>query len=124
MEHVVETGTRIPRPSNVDEVVEALRDGEAVLDLSGFDAIHVDAARRSVRLRPGAAEADVAAAAARHGLVVGDLVSVEVVTVDGRIVRASERENAELFAATRRGDPVGVVTGLEHRLEPWPTEEL
>jgi len=39
----------------------------------------------------------------RHGLAVDNLLSAEVVTADGRIVRASSDENEDLFWALRGG---------------------
>jgi len=53
----------------------------------------------------------------RHGLACDNLLSVEVVTADGKILKASEKENADLFWAIRGGGGnFGVVTGFEYRL--------
>src|SRR6185312_11172614 len=55
----------------------------------------------------------------RHGLACDNLQSVEVVTADGKILRASESENADLFWAVRGGGGnFGVVTAFEYRLYP------
>lgn len=55
----------------------------------------------------------------RHGLACDNLLSVEVVTADGKILRASDSENADLFWAVRGGGGnFGVVTSFEYRLHP------
>ncbi|MFE9172108.1 FAD-binding oxidoreductase [Streptomyces kebangsaanensis] len=55
----------------------------------------------------------------RHGLASDNLTAAQVVTADGRVVRADAEEHAELFWALRGGGGnFGVVTSLEYELHP------
>src|SRR5918992_537120 len=58
--------------------------------------------------------------ARKHGLAANNVTAIEVVTPDGRIVRATADENTDLFWALRGGGGnYGVVTALEFRLFPY-----
>jgi FAD/FMN-containing dehydrogenase len=71
----------------------------------------------------------------KHGLTIDQLLSAELVTAGGELVRASESENADLFWGLRGGGGnFGIVTEFEFRLNPvgptvlagpifWPMEE-
>jgi FAD/FMN-containing dehydrogenase len=55
----------------------------------------------------------------KYGLALDNLRSVELVTAEGRVLRASEDEHADLFWAVRGGGGnYGVVTSFEFQLHP------
>src|SRR5437773_2784289 len=56
---------------------------------------------------------------AKHGLAMDNLLSAEVVTASGDILRASKDENADLFWGLQGGGGnFGAVSWLEYRLHP------
>ena len=138
-------GHSIPGLSTCDDGI--------VIDLSAMRGAAVDAERRIARVNGGAllAELDDAAQAhglvcpvgvvshtgvagltlgggmgrlqRKHGLTIDNLVSVELVTADGRHVRASADERPELFWGMRGAGPnFGIVTAFEYRLHPLDHE--
>ena len=55
----------------------------------------------------------------KHGLTIDSLLSVDIVTADGQLRRASATENEELFWAVRgAGSNFGVVTSFEFQAHP------
>jgi hypothetical protein len=124
-------------------------DGGAVIDLSALKRVEVDAGKRMARAEAGALVRDLDEATQRFGLAttsggcptVGiagltlgggegrlmekygaacdNLLSAQVVTVDGRQIEASQKSNPDLFWAIRGGGGnFGVVTALEYQLHP------
>jgi FAD/FMN-containing dehydrogenase len=133
----------------------ALCDGGLMLDLTPMKSVRIDPASRTARVEPGVTlgEFDKEAQAfglatplginsttgvagltlgggfgwlsRKHGLTIDNLLSVDVVTADGRLVHANERENADLFWAVRGGGGnFGVATMFEYRLHPVGPEVL
>jgi hypothetical protein len=123
--------------------------GALLLKTSQMAAVEIDPQRQTARVGPGTVWDQVNVAAARFGLaslagrcstvgVTGytlgggtgwlsrkfgyaadSVVRAEVVTADGRLVKASVDENPDLFWALRGGGGnFGVVTSLEFRLFP------
>jgi FAD/FMN-containing dehydrogenase len=129
----------------------ALQDG-IVLDISALDGVVIDPARRIAEVGPGATNRTLARKLTDHGLafptghcgtvalsgyLLGggfgwnsgawgmaafSVASVDVVTADGALRRASETENADIFWAVRGAGPAffGVVTRYSLRLQALP----
>jgi FAD/FMN-containing dehydrogenase len=61
----------------------------------------------------------------RFGWSSDNVLSMDVVTADGRVVRSSERENSDLFWGLRGGGGnFGVVTSFEYKLHPVGPEVM
>jgi FAD/FMN-containing dehydrogenase len=127
----------------------AVNDGGLVIDLSQMRGVHVDPKMRTVRAQGGATWGDcdretqlfglavpggvvsttgiagltlhggVGHLRRRHGLSIDSLLSVDIVTADGQLRRASIDENEDLFWAVRgAGSNFGVVTSFEFEAHP------
>ena len=127
----------------------ALCDNGVMIDFSRMKTVRVDAGKRRAYVEPGATLANFDEAVQAHGLAtpvginsttgiagltlgggfgwltrkygmtIDNLVSVDMVMADGKKLRASQNENADLFWAIRGGGGnFGVVTQFEFQLFP------
>lgn len=127
----------------------ATNDGGLVIDLSLMKRIEVDTEARTARAQGGVTWGELDAATQayglatpggvytgtgiagltlgggfgwlrnKYGLSADNLIAAEVVTADGRIVRASQHQNGDLLWGLRGGGGnFGVVTTFEYRLHP------
>jgi FAD/FMN-containing dehydrogenase len=134
---------------------KAVSDGALLIDLTPMKSVHVDPVRRVARVEPGVTlgEFDNEAQAfglatplginsttgvagltlgggfgwisRKYGMSIDNLLSVDIVTADGELRRASATENPDLFWAVRGGGGnFGVVTSFEFRLHPVGPEVL
>lgn len=130
-------------------------DNGLVIDLSPMKHIEIDPEIRVARVGPGCNWGELDRATQTYGLAVpggvvsdtgvagltlgggfgwlrnkwglscDNLLSVEMVTADGRVLRASENENSELFWGIRGGGGnFGVVTNFEFQLHPIGPEVM
>jgi FAD/FMN-containing dehydrogenase len=126
---------------------KAVRDGAIVIDLAPMQGVQVDPDKKRARaeggLRWGAFDHETLAHGLyttggtvsvtgiggltlggglgwlmrKHGLSCDNLVGVDVVTADGKLLSANASENSDLFWALRGGGGnFGVVTAFEYRL--------
>ena len=133
----------------------ALCDRALTIDFSNMKNVRVDAAKKRAYVEPGATLAELDQATQVHGLAtpvginsttgiagltlgggfgwltrkygmtIDNLVSVDMITADGKKIRASENENSDLFWALRGGGGnFGVVTQFEFQLFPVGPEIL
>jgi FAD/FMN-containing dehydrogenase len=127
----------------------AVADDGMVIDLSGMRSVHVDPPGRTARAEGGATLGDLDRETQafglsvplgvvsktgvagltlhggmgwltrKYGMTIDNLLSADVVTADGRLLRAGPDENADLFWALRGGGGnFGIVTSFEFRVHP------
>ena len=127
----------------------AVCDDGLMIDLSPMNSIHVDPTTRTARAEGGATWADFDHEAqafglattggvipstgiagltlgggigwlmGSYGLSCDNLLSVDIVTADGQLLKASATENPDLFWGVRGGGGnFGVVTSFEYQLHP------
>lgn len=127
----------------------AVCDGGLMISLTGMKSVRVDPRARTARVEPGvtlaAFDHDTQAfglatplginsttgiagltvgggfgwLSRKYGLTIDNLLSADVVTAEGNLLTASERENRDLFWGIRGGGGnFGIVTSFEFRLHP------
>ena len=127
-------------------------DGGIVIDLSGMKGIRIDPAQRTVRVEPGVTWGelshdlqffDLAATGGyvsttgvsgltlggglgwllrKHGMALDNLLSVDIVTADGRLITADATQNEDLFWGVRGGGGnFGIAASFEFKVHPAGT---
>jgi len=130
----------------------SLCDDGLVIDLSAMKGIHVNPVARTARVEPGVTWGELnhdlqafglAATGGyvgttgvggltlggglgwmvrKHGCALDNLLSADVVTAEGELLRASAKENADLFWGIRGGGGnFGIVTSFEFQVHPAGT---
>jgi FAD/FMN-containing dehydrogenase len=130
-------------------------EGGLMIDLAPMQAVQVDVAKRTLRAQPGVLLGGMDRAAQKYGLAVpagtvshtgiagltlggglgrlarakglsiDNLLSAEVVTVDGRLLHANPEENPDLYWALRGGGGnFGVVSSFQYRAHQIPERLL
>ena len=133
----------------------SITDGGLVIDFSAMKNIDVDPVARRAIVEPGVTLGDFDAAvqihglatpiginsttgiagltigggfgwlSRKHGMTVDNLISVNLITVDGESITASANENPDLFWAVRGGGGnFGVITQFEYALHPLGPDVL
>ena len=131
----------------------AVCDGGLVIDLSPMRSVHVNPVNKTVRVDPGCLLGDVDAAtqlhglavssgivshtgvagltlgggfgwiSRKHGLSVDNLISADIVTAEGGLLRANAEENTDLFWGIRGGGGnFGIATSFELKCADIGTE--
>jgi hypothetical protein len=126
---------------------KSICEGGMVIDMSPMDSVHVDPFEKTARVEPGvllgaldrasqhfglATTAGVVSHTGaagltlgggigrlqrKHGLTIDNLISADVITPDGRFLRASQEDNQDLFWGLRGGGGnFGIVTSFEYQL--------
>ncbi|HTM58109.1 MAG TPA: FAD-binding oxidoreductase [Candidatus Udaeobacter sp.] len=127
----------------------AVSEGGLMLDLTPMKSVRIDPVAKTARVEPGVTlgEFDKEAQAfglatptginsttgiagltlgggfgwlsRKYGLTIDNLLAADVVTADGKLLHASEKDNPDLFWAIRGGGGnFGVVTSFEYQLHP------
>jgi FAD/FMN-containing dehydrogenase len=133
----------------------SMNDDGLVIDFSKMTTVRVDPDKKRAYAEPGATLGDFDMATQEHGLAtplginsttgvagltlgggigwltrkygmtVDNLISVNIITADGKELRANENENPDLFWAIRGGGGnFGIVTEFEFKLHPVGPEVL
>ena len=133
----------------------AVCDGGVLIDLSNMRAVTVDPIAQLAHVEPGATLGDfdhecqafglatpvginsttgIAGLtlgggfgwlSRKYGMTVDNLIAADVVTADGELIRANDKEHADLFWAIRGGSGnFGVVSRFEFKLHPVGPEIL